>query len=215
MQPEAMPNRSLYLWRYTSLPFLLDILIRKRITLISPNAWEDRNDAYLLERYKEKSNYKTVLALCFTKRPETSHHWKIYAGNSSGVCIRFDQKNFLTMLEGQEGILFDDVDYKLVSDLEKSPPKLEVLPFLKRKHYEDEEEFRVVYINREKNWTTKDFEIDLKCINRITISPWTPPSISNTIKRLISSTENCGHIKLIRTGMVEYEPWKRVALKNV
>ena len=57
-----------FLNRYTSLPVLLDALVHKRLTLLSPTSWEDRNDAYYIERYKETKKLKTVLALCFTTK---------------------------------------------------------------------------------------------------------------------------------------------------
>jgi hypothetical protein len=38
-----------FLNRYTSLPILLDALNHKRMTLLSPESWEDRNDSYYIE----------------------------------------------------------------------------------------------------------------------------------------------------------------------
>ena len=50
MTPKTAP----ILNRYTSLPIALDILVRHRVTLLSPETWEDRNDAFYLERYREE-----------------------------------------------------------------------------------------------------------------------------------------------------------------
>jgi hypothetical protein len=38
---------------------------------------------------------KTVLALCFTQATEHYHHWHVFAGGSSGVCIGFDRDALL------------------------------------------------------------------------------------------------------------------------
>ena len=73
--------------RYTSLPIALDVLSQKRITLLSPETWEDRNDAYYLERYRVKKELCCVLAICFSIRPETFHHWRVFSSGSAGVCI--------------------------------------------------------------------------------------------------------------------------------
>ena len=46
-------NNNTSLHRYTSLPVLLDMLVNKRITLLDPASWEDRNDSFYVEKYKE------------------------------------------------------------------------------------------------------------------------------------------------------------------
>ena len=136
-----------YLNRYTTLPVLLDMLMHGRIVLLSPSTWEDRNDSYYLDRYKEVKQFKTVLALCFSKRRETFHHWKVFSSGLSGVCIEFDRKLLLRSLAGQPGLTLRDVDYKLIQNVHESPPSVEDWPFIKRKPYEDEDEFRIVYVN--------------------------------------------------------------------
>jgi len=72
MKP-ARPAR-LLLTRYTTLPFLLDILLHQSLRFGNPENWEDRNDAYYHKRYREEQNHKNLLALCFTTKPETYHH---------------------------------------------------------------------------------------------------------------------------------------------
>ena len=54
------PSKLAILNRYTTLPILLDILHKKHIMLLSPETWEDRNDAYYLERYRLKSKFRSV-----------------------------------------------------------------------------------------------------------------------------------------------------------
>jgi hypothetical protein len=199
-----------YLRRYTSLPVLLDMLINKRITLLDPVSWEDRNDSFYIENYREIKGLKTVLALCFTERAETFHHWKVFAGDSSGVCIRFYRKGLLSCFKDKNGIHSGSVAYSLMSDLQAKPPRLEKLPFLKRKQYEDEAEFRIIYENRNKIHRTKDFSLDLTSIDRITLSPWMPPPIAQTVKQLISGLPGCTKIELIRTGVVESSAWQKI-----
>src|SRR5438045_1515201 len=75
--------------RYTTLPIALDMLAKKRITLLSPDTWEDRNDAYYL--YQQELRFRSVLAICFSMTSETFHHWRIFSHGVSGVCIEFDK----------------------------------------------------------------------------------------------------------------------------
>jgi hypothetical protein len=42
--------------RYTTLPVLLDLLREKRLTLVSPTSWPDRNDSFYLEQHKNGLN---------------------------------------------------------------------------------------------------------------------------------------------------------------
>jgi len=73
--------------RYTDLTALAGILSTSSITFLSPESWEDRNDAYNLAAYKMRKELATVLALCFSQGVETFYHWKAFAPGPSGVCI--------------------------------------------------------------------------------------------------------------------------------
>ena len=199
--------------RYTSLPILLDMLIHKRITLLDPESWEDRNDSFYVEKYKEIKCLKSVLALCFTSRPETFHHWKVFSGNSSGICVRFNKAKLLKSVNRISGIKSDYVKYKLIRELSSNTPSLDELPFIKRKQYEDEEEFRIVYTNKSKEIKSKNITIDLDSIEKITLSPWLPLAVSKTIKNVIGEIDGCDSIELIRTGVMDNKVWKNIASK--
>ena len=72
--------------RYTTLPFLLDILNKKCLTLLDPKNWEDKDDSYYIELYKKSLGLKSILVLCFTESVERYHHWKIYSGSLKIPC---------------------------------------------------------------------------------------------------------------------------------
>ena len=59
---------------YTNLPALLYLLRERKITLLDPETWDDKNDSHFLSVYREKKSFKCVLALCFTQVSETYHH---------------------------------------------------------------------------------------------------------------------------------------------
>src|SRR4029077_11819212 len=91
------PKQVKFLSRYTSLPIALDVLVQKRITLLSPETWKDRNDAYFLERYREEMKLQSVLAICFSRHRETFHHWRVFSSghpefalsSTTAFCSRF------------------------------------------------------------------------------------------------------------------------------
>ncbi len=99
-----------YLSRYTDFPNLLYLLINSKLTLLDPSTWEDKNDTYFLLKYKEAKKLQTLLALCFTTKAETFHHWKVFAGHSGGICIRFNKEELLNCLKDSK-IIADQVSY--------------------------------------------------------------------------------------------------------
>lgn len=201
-----------YLSRYTDFPNLLYLLINSKLTLLDPSTWEDKNDTYFLLKYKEAKKLQTLLALCFTTKAETFHHWKVFAGHSGGICIRFNKEELLNCLKDGK-IIAGQVSYRLIKNLKNEPPVLSELPFIKRKQYEDESEFRIIYEDRNKVNFSKSFNINLNCVERITLSPWLPKSLSDTIKQIIKQLPNCNNIEIIRTGVVDNLEWKRIADK--
>lgn len=200
--------------RYTNFSILLDMLVNKKITLLDPALWHDRNDSFFAEKYREKKQIKTLLALCFTTKPETFHHWKVFAGDSGGICIRFNAEKLLACFKKETGVKTGIVVYRLMRDLKETPPSIDELPFLKRKQYEDEAEFRIIYENKSKIFQTKDFQLDLGCIEKIILSPWLPRSVSKTIKGIVHQIPGCASMPIIRTGVVESLDWQKIA-KNL
>jgi hypothetical protein len=194
--------------RYTSLPILLDMLVNKKITLLNPASWEDRNDSYSLVKYQEKKRLKTLLSLCFTKKRETYHHWKVFAGNSGGVCVRFNKDKLLNSFIKDSKIKYGPVIYKTMNEMKDLFIDIEDIPFIKRKQYEDEAEFRIIYADEKIELNSKAYNLDIECIERIILSPWLPTAISKTIKNLIHNIPDCNSIELIRTGVIENTTWK-------
>lgn len=75
-----------FLRRYTDLPALIYLLSERKLTLLDPKSWDDQNDAYYLELYREKKRLSSVLALCFTQASET------YQG-TGGLSLDADRKH--------------------------------------------------------------------------------------------------------------------------
>jgi hypothetical protein len=215
LSPNVMPEKNMdlpkRLRRYTNLPVLLDMLVNQKITLLDPASWEDRNDAFFIERYKELQGLKTVLALCFSTKGDTFHHWKVFANEVGGICIEFNTRDFLEDIGRNRGIRYGRVDYQLTRNLKKNPPTKDKLPFVKRKHYVDEGEFRIIFESKSNKYNVKQFNLNLSHIERITLSPWVPKQVSNTVKAVIKSMPDCGDIELIKTGAIDHSEWKKIA----
>lgn len=200
-----------FLKRYTELPFLIDFLETKQITLVNPGAWDDRNDSFYLQQYGESKDLHSIYSLCLTGTNETYHHWRIFSHGASGVCIEFDKEKLLDCVVQTAGLRAESVIYKNLDEMRSQPPELEELPFLKRSAFSDEMEFRLfVARKKEKSYTLK-IPVTLDAINRITLSPWLPKEVAKQTKTALKSIKGCSKLKIYRSSLVENESWKKFA----
>lgn len=204
-----MRNRPPVLNRYTSLPVALDVLSQKHITLLTPDLWEDRNDAYYLERYREEMGFSCVLAICFSLCGETFHHWHVFSHGSSGVCIEFDPARLLKSVANQEGFRTDEVSYRTIGTVRRSKPDPAAWPFLKRKPYKHEGEFRILYESNTETAPAKHVDIDLAAVRQVTLSPWLPESVADSVKDIITKIDGCDRLRINRSSLIENEDWKK------
>jgi hypothetical protein len=195
--------------RYTSLPIALDILARRQVTLLSPETWEDRNDAFYLERYREKKGLGMLVAICFTTRGETFHHWKVFSTGLSGVCIEFDKNQLLKAFPSSKGFRCESIHYKWIQTVTKNRPAVETWPFLKRKAFKDEGEFRIIYEDKKAHGFSKHVDIELNTIRKVTLSPWLPDEVAQSVTGLIKSIKRCEGIPVKRSSLIDNSRWKR------
>ena len=203
-----------FLRRYTTLPVLIDILNNKKLTLLDPCNWEDKNDSYYIGIYKTRINLKSILALCFTEADETYHHWKVFSGNSDGICIQFDKEKLLKCFDNVPDIKSGNVIYKKINEVRAKNPAQDELPFLKRHPFRDEKEFRIIYESTTDEITNKDVTIDVSSIRKIIFNPWIPKPVFNSVKEVIKTINGCGKIKFSRTTLVNNEEWKKIGEKT-
>ena len=196
-----------YLRRYTDIPALVYMLTEKRITLLDPETWDDKNDSHFLNLYRETHRLESVLALCFTQNSETYHHWRVFANGASGVCITFMRKQLLRAVRKQAGVRTGRVKYLKLPEIRRMKLAARNLPFLKRYPFEQENEFRVIFQSRER-LTSLDVSIPLSCIDRITLSPWLHPALSGHVKKTLWRIEGCKQLDIVRSTLISNEEWK-------
>lgn len=199
-----------HLRRYADLPALLYMLRRKRLSLLSPDSWDDKNDAYFVELYREKKCLPTVLALCFTEKGETYHHWRVFSSGAGGVCIKFHREALLQHLSKFKGVRFGAAQYIMMNRLRKEQLAIGDLPFLKRYAFRDESEFRVIYEGTKTRRETKDFPLPLSCVAKISISPWAPQALAVAITETIKSVPDCAELSVGRSSLIINKEWRRL-----
>jgi hypothetical protein len=205
-----MRNRK-FLLKYTNIASLFDTLLHKRIFLLDPRSWEDKNDSYYIDVFKKKRGLNTVLALCFAETNETFHHWKVFSGNVSGVCIEFDKEKLLEHFKGIKNVKICKVKYRKINELKDHRPKEFQLPFIKRHPYRDEKELRIIYSNKNEEIECKAFTIRLDCINKILLNHLLPDALCGSIRDVIQGIYGCKSLRINRTTLIDNEKWKAIA----
>ena len=191
------------------------------MTLRDPRQWDDRNDSYFLEKYKEHKGLKTLLALCFAEASsETYHHWRVFSSGVNGVCIYFDKSRIVNAFKKkckEDGIapIARYMEYVKIDQLEKNPPGVDDLPFRKWYPYGDEREYRIVCAGKKSLPDDWSFKIDLDCIERVSLSPWMPVTIEGTLICHLKSIPGCSALRISRSRLTDFHDWKAVADKIV
>ncbi len=197
--------------RYTELPYVLQMLQTGKLTLVNPSSWDDKNDSYYIQKYKEKKSLGSVLALCLTEAPQTYHHWKVFTHGASGACVYFDKERFVAWLEEETDVVGRKVQYKTLQQIENTPPKVDQLPFLKRKAYEHEGEFRLLHRSVVKSVPTRSFDMPLNVIDHILLNPWLPPVTCTSLEKVIQGLPGCEDIGVGRATITKNDEWQKAA----
>jgi hypothetical protein len=196
-----------YVRRYTDIPALVSLLTERKITLLDPASWDDKNDSRFLELYEEKEKLHSLLALCFTQADETYHHWRVFANGTAGVCVRFDRAALIKAVKQVDHIRVGTVRYLTMTEIRDEKLDVHDLPFLKRYPFQDENEFRLIYESCDEEVGHLDVTIPLSSITRITLSPWMPKALSNNLKDLLRSIDGCSKLDIARSTLIKNEEW--------
>jgi hypothetical protein len=207
---ERMAAKKKYLRRYTNLPALIYLLKERKITLLDPKSWDDSNDFHYLDLYRGKKKLKSVLALCFTQTDERYHHWRVFAGGSGGVCIRFRREELVKAVTQQSGLRTGPVKYLKLDEIRNLQLAIEDLPFLKRYAFGHEREFRMIYESKAHKVSNLDIAIPLSCISKITLSPWLHADLFPHVKTMLRSIEECGSLSIVKSTLIGNAEWKRL-----
>ena len=128
---------------YTTLPVLLDLLKRRRLVLLDPKSWEDKNDSGVMEENKRRKKVPRLFALCFSWGDETIHQWKAFADGISGCCIEFDAQRLIARLRSVDGVRCQCVRYLKLNGLGDDSIQVSSMPFIKRWPYRCEDARRL------------------------------------------------------------------------
>lgn len=199
--------------RYTSTASLVSMLSEKRITLLDPATWDDKNDVFWMQRYKERNSVEFLYALCLSLSEQTYHHWRVFAGSPDGVCISFYESDLRDVFEAEPNVEFEVIEYCSVADARKRAPlQAHDLKFLKHNRYKPEKEVRIVYSgDRNTGCPFPAFEFSLDIIERVTLSPWLSKPLVDNMKNLLRRIPDCENLKIYRSTLVDFKGWTDLA----
>lgn len=203
-------TNSKHLKRFTTLPVLIDLLRRKKIVLLSPEKWEDRNDAEIMLEYKKREELEHLYAVCFSEGDETIHHWTAFSSGSSGCCIEFDRELLLNEIKKIPGIRMGSVSYRKLKDVKAGAIEISDIPFTKRWPYRCEEEYRIIFESKDSSATLDgffDIDITLKCIRKIIISQRMPEQVYQTIKEYLRGEFRNPDQRINKSTLYENKIW--------
>ena len=205
----AKKAASTELRRYTDIMSVIDMLVHKRVVLVSPRHWDDQNDAEFFKVYAQRKEIWGALALCLANSAETYHHWKIFAGSNAGACIVFNKLKFEKFIRTVRGIRYGKVRYHTNSAfMSMRPVATDSIPFYKRAAFSAEKEFRLIYDCDVYEQTTQDVAIDLEIVERIVLNPWAPRSVCLSVRSALRQIEGCDKISVLQSALINNGTWQ-------
>jgi hypothetical protein len=199
--------------RYTGLPVVIDMLVNRRITLVSPSAWVDANDRKAMAVYQSYLGHGFVGAVCLTEAPETFHHWQVFAGGQAGMCVHFDKARFCAMFGDRADCLVGPVDYVRAADIATiDAGDIDRLPFLKRAGFRDEKEFRAIGVAAA-GTEAIHVPLDPSAVIRITFSPMIPPALVDSSRALIRQMPGWEKLRIVQSRLTNSQSWQRALEK--
>ena len=217
------------LCRYTTVPILIDYLIRREITLLPPSTWEDRSDAGICDDYRRRRGLDRLLAACFTTAPETIHHWSTFAAGPAGCCLELSPR-ILDLWSTLPGLRHGPVRYVSLrespahspapvpapvqahANLPHEDPQTQHLPFLKRLPYRIEAEYRVLSEGAASAPHASPFVTALPLpaayLRRITITQRMPKPVFDSLKKALKPLIADTPIKVHRSTLLDNPTWQ-------
>lgn len=202
--------------RYTSISMVIDMLRKQQLSLLDPQYWDDKNDSYFMQLYKEHRKAKGLYAMCAAMCAETYHHWRVFTGTGNGgACVVLKRNSLETYLKEMkmpkgDQIRFGEVKYLMLNQAEKlGTADVERLPFLKRKGFVDEDEYRIVIESSEDQRSAYPLDCPLDWIDRIYLNPWLPTSVADSVIDTLSDLPGCAKLDIRHSRLIDSTTWKK------
>ena len=195
--------------RFTSLTVALDMLVERRVTLVDYAKWPDVNDRIGMKVYKDTLHYGFLGAMCLTMAKETFHHWQVFAGDSAGVCVFFRRNPFIAMFDGNPNVIHGPAEYvELPRIASVDASDIHLLPFLKRRGFIDELEYRIIGFSPDEE-PAIHVALDPRAVSKITFSPFVHPALVASAKKVITGLAGWEDLRVRHSRLTDSQTWQR------
>jgi len=195
--------------RFTSLTVALDMLVERRVTLVDYAKWPDVNDRVGMNIYKSTLHYGFLGAMCLTMAKETFHHWQVFAGDTAGVCVFFRRKPFIAMFDGNPNVIHGPVEYVELPRINRiDATDIHRLPFLKRRGFIDEAEYRIIGFSPNEE-PAISVQLDPLAVSKITFSPFVHPSLVESARKVINGLPGWKELRVRHSKLTDSQTWQR------
>lgn len=117
------------------------------------------------------------------------------------MCIHFRRAGFKTAMQAAN-VKVNKMTYLKLGQLEVGTFPVEEPPFLKRIALEDEGEIRAVYENKAREQELKQVDIDFSIIEKVTLNPWMPKSVADSVRTTIESLRKAADFTVTQSSLV-------------
>lgn len=193
---------------YTSVSTLYKILANG-FMFQDGKSWDDENDKYTLQKYREYISPKNVLALCFCDGAGNAYHWtalgKIdpndpYSEIKCSIVLNKDK--FLKYVDS-EGMSHQEMKYCRNSEIRGY--HIKDLPYLKRNEFSIEKEYRVIYTGDKSEFFLTDI---IPHIDKIVIGLCDKKEFDK-IRKYIATTFHIDEAKITQNLLKGSEEWNK------
>lgn len=190
------------LYRYIPFETFADIVINKRLSLVSPLLWEDTYEGWfwksLSESHKKevaepiKKSLNSIFALCWSKNCDSAALWSIYSYNQKAIMIETTDEKLskLPKITIKEMNYSDDAHLSVdeLIDLLIHPSRDNLfLPFTKkRKEFSHENEVRLFATKPNPDGIAKSIALQIdsvpSLIQNVIVHPFAPDWFVDIVK---------------------------------
>lgn len=211
-------NKSIY--RFMRFEYLLDLIKNRRLPLINPSEWEDKNDIFA-SKLSCRDN-EVVGICCFTLSKSNSiYRWSKMAPNNLCVRVEFDINKIKARLS--QKMVMKKVRYKSIDNLKPNVIKtIKDCAFVKSKPFEQEKEIRIVTYQSlvDENIKIVDYlrELPSDVIKGIRFSPFLSHELFLLVKELLRkylTANNWKGVKISQSRILNKEKWQDSLCKCV
>ena len=202
------------LHHYTKITFLLHLLSRRKVTLVNPLNWPDKNEVSTFEAYMKKEHVTSIYALSLTSAKETAHHWNSFASGIDGCRISFRKDSLEKYVRENNSLKLEKIRYINRGGLKRALNSEEITsrsyPFIKRDLFRHEEEYRLIFSDSKTQNKLNHLEIDLDIISSITINAIMDREVFESIKRILKIVSNNTSIQIRQSNLLEDCHWGKL-----